>query len=62
MTDEDFKDTYAQLEIELHNLVEIYKNDPRDCADKDQPECIKDAMALLNRISTLRNDAREYHV
>ena len=33
-----------ELKIELHNLVEIYKDDSRDCADIDQPECIKDAM------------------
>ncbi len=62
MTQEELLDTHKQLEIELHNLIEIYKDDPRDCADIDQPECIKDAMALLNRISTLRHDAREYHL
>lgn len=62
MTETELYDTYKQLEIELHNLVETYKNDPHDCADIDQPDCIKDAMALLNRISTLRNDPREYHV
>lgn len=59
---DEHEDLLKQLEIELHNLVEIYKDDPRDCADIDQPECIKDAMAVLNRISTSRGDPREYHL
>lgn len=61
LTNEQF-DLYTQMEIELRNLVEIYKDDPRDRADIDQPDCIKYAMSVLNRVCKLRGDPKEYHV
>ncbi len=50
-----------KLATQLRNLVNIYKDDPRDCADIDQPECIKDAMKALNRYNEAIGKEKEYH-
>jgi hypothetical protein len=51
-----------ELAIALRTLVNIYKDDKRDCADIDQPECIKDAMKALNHYNVAIGKEKEYHV
>lgn len=36
-----------ELLATLRELVDIYRDDPRDCDDEHQPTCIKRAMAAL---------------
>lgn len=51
---------FNQMKIELHNLVEIYKEDSRDCSDRNQCAPIWDAMQVLNRVSFFEGKKKEY--
>jgi hypothetical protein len=50
------EDEVRELCASMREMIEIYRDDPRDCADADQPECIRRAVLAVEPVETLTMD------